>query len=388
MLRRGEPPERRITRLVRELIGGKPVSQVSLDDIPAVTNGLQASLSAASAQRRRERVQRIEILLADLDSYEARRRPKSTRHENSNPNIEAPTPTAVIDSVLEDFVSGIPHDIAETPMIPQLTDRAKQIINELLAKGEYQRAQHYEDVHRDLSELMALRRVEDQRRQRIQSIVNQIEDCRSKLESEVATLKQLLADCDERSQCSFREEQEKWADEMAKFDIETAAALPPCARKFSSRLLNLREQERFLICSRRYQDAAGIKDDADALEARELAALRVTWLRKRDAQKANMSESHEQRVKCMRAKAEATRSEIERSGEERIRHWQLAIENLQGRLGSADCEVVVAPTHIRRRHESMFVTQAEVSRPGTARKRTVMVPNRRPGSRVRRIANA
>jgi hypothetical protein len=234
---------------------------------------------------------------------------------------------------------------------------------------------------------MAVRRVEEQRRQRIQSVVNQIEDCRSKLESEVATLKQLLADCDERSQCSVREEQEKWADEMAKFDIETAGALPPCARKFSSRLLNLREQEHFLICSRRYQDAAVIKDDADALEARELAALRVTWLRKRDAQKANMSESHEQRVKCMRAKAEATRSEIERSGEERIRHWQLAIENLQGRLGSADCEVVVAPTHIRRRRESMFVTQAEVSRPGTARKGTVMVPNRRPGSRVRRIAN-
>jgi hypothetical protein len=129
------------------------------------------------------------MLISALESNELSRRPKSAHRENSNPNSQTATPAAVIDSVLDDLVSGLPQDIAETQMIPQLGDRAKEIINLLLTKGEHQLVQRYEDVHRDLADLLNVRRVEDQRRHRIECLTNQISDCRMKLEGEEAALR-------------------------------------------------------------------------------------------------------------------------------------------------------------------------------------------------------
>jgi hypothetical protein len=144
----------RVTRLARELVGGKPVSQVPLNDILAVTHALQEARDRATSSRRLERVHRIDKILCDLSQSEYSRRPKTPR--KSAP--ESPEPVAVLDSILDDLVSGIPHDVVETQMIPQLTERAKFVIDDLLSKGKYQKAQRFEDVHRDLIDLLSFDR--------------------------------------------------------------------------------------------------------------------------------------------------------------------------------------------------------------------------------------
>jgi hypothetical protein len=264
----------------------------------------------------------------------------------------------VLDSVLDDLISGLPNDIAETSMIPALTNRAKVIISELLANGEYARAQQYEDVHTSLVELLSTRQTQEQKVTKLQTLQANIANLEEKVVKRRDNLGTILSNDQDEIDNAVAVENERWATESEGFDKVTNGPLPPGARKLSSRLLNLRAQERFLLSSRRYQEAAGMKNEADQLESQELEQLRTEFVRKREVQKAILRDVHEQKLKCILAKGNQRKDEITRSGKKEIKHLRQAIENMQGRIQQLELGDIQVPPRSER-GDSTFLTQGE-----------------------------
>jgi hypothetical protein len=357
---------RRITRLVRELMGGKPVSQISLEDVRPIIGALAQEREIAAARSRGSRLQRIDRVVSELEKYESSRRPRTPRKKGSTADCDFAPPT-VLNSVLDDLISGIPNDIVETRMIPSLTEHAKTIINDLLSTGEYVKAQHYENVHQSLVSLLIARQVQEQKLTKYQTIQANIVLFTTQLEQEQEKLKTILGNIQSKIDQSVKEEDDRWAIELSAFDQITLGKLPPGARKLSSRLLNLRQQERSLLSSRRYQDAAGIKSEADQLEEEEMQRLRQEFVRKREAQKTILESIHEQKRKCIFDKGERSKSEIIRSGEKELERLRQAIENMQMRLQQLDMNDVHIPAPPAT-EEPTFVTQKPGSPPTSGRK--------------------
>jgi hypothetical protein len=217
-------------------------------------------------------------------------------------------------------------------MIPALIRRAKSQIESLLKSGEYARAQLYENMSSALAELLVARQSQEQQGAKLKTLRSNVAEFERQLAEQRRKLQSVLSRHKEVVERAVEEEDVRWLKEADKFDEVTNRELPPGDRKFSSRLLNLRAQERFLLASRRYQDASVAKEEADRLEKEEMERLREFFVMKRDAQKNVLRDIHDQKVNCILAKGQVKEQELTRSGEKEIQRLRQAIENTQRRI--------------------------------------------------------
>jgi len=125
---------------------------------------------------------------------------------------------------------------------------------------------------------------------------------------------------------------ESFKQELNEFDLETEGPLPPQYRKFSRNLLNLRETEKHLLKTRRFEEAGIIKKEADGLEIIEMEELRGKYERLRTILRDKLIENYEQKMECMESRAQRERKKIESDGFSLIEMHKKTIENLEKRL--------------------------------------------------------
>ena len=336
-MQRKENKDRQLVKLVREVIGGKPVVQVPVAQIDAVLGGMEEAKQRAIKSGQVERVQRIQRLMNELRNYEEQRRIKTPRRVTKE-SCEG-VPDAVADSVLEDLVSGFPFDIAETPMIPTLIERCKHTITTLLSKGEYQAAQRYEDVRNQLVDLQVVRRAEDEKRGRIRTLEDQLAEATKNLEDWEAQFEMEMEENELGMEACINQMEQDWDAEMIEYDAVTNGELPPAARKFSAELLNLREKERFLLQSRRYEEAASLKEEADEMEELELSELHRLYAIRREKQKRKMRSDLDTKIACLRDNWGRKQGDIRQKWEKKIENQRRFKENLQNRLKALDAAI-------------------------------------------------
>ncbi|KAK8892271.1 hypothetical protein M9Y10_029496 [Tritrichomonas musculus] len=115
--------------------------------------------------------------------------------------------------------------------------------------------------------------------------------------------------------------------------------LPPSFRKFSQRLLDLREREKLLLKTRRFEEAGYVRMEADNLEAREIQQCKINYLKSREDKKAKIIEEQKQKMKCFEENGARIRKRLQTENEVRISALKRAKENFQGRIGRLDVEI-------------------------------------------------
>jgi hypothetical protein len=240
---------------------------------------------------------------------------------------------AILDSILKDLVAGTAQDSPPTSLIPALTFRAKAVIAALITCGDYRQAQLYEDVHTSLVDLMIVRKVQDHRATKLQSLQANISEFERHFSEEQQRLQKSLTDHRIAVERSLKDEEERWARDSAAFDAVTNGPLPPGARKFTSQLLNLRAQERFLLSSRRYGEAAQLKAEADEVEVEEVDRLLALFVTKRTVQKALLREAHDQKLAAIQAEGRRRADALAHAGERTMQRLSQAIGHTRERAG-------------------------------------------------------
>ena len=115
--------------------------------------------------------------------------------------------------------------------------------------------------------------------------------------------------------------------------------LPPSFRKFSQRLLDLRQKEKLLLRTRRFEEAGYTRIEADKIEAVEIIQCKNNYIKSREDKKLKIIEDQNQKMKCFDENVARTRQRLKSENEIKITALKRAKENFQSRINRLDSEI-------------------------------------------------
>jgi hypothetical protein len=128
------------------------------------------------------------------------------------------------------------------------------------------------------------------------------------------------------------------------YDASFPEILPANFCKVSPRVLQLREQERQLILSKRFDDALPFREAADRLEHEELKAHRAKFLRTFRGQRQRLIEAQTAQKSCFNRKWDSTRVRIARARERELDALTKRVANFEAEVAGIEAEPDVAST--------------------------------------------
>ncbi|OHS98504.1 hypothetical protein TRFO_35030 [Tritrichomonas foetus] len=211
-----------------------------------------------------------------------------------------------LDSVLEDLISGSLNE-PQKEMIPELIHHSKEKTNSLIEKEELIEAQKYENITRKLITLNTDRINIENKSNRKEEFNSQLQKALNNLEIAQENLENDLKAYDAQLKDAREAQRIEWEQTLEDFDRVTSGELPKSYKKYSPKLLGLREASKNLIKLRRYEEAGYKKMEADELEEIEFEECRQKYITARQAQKAKIIESHNQKMQCFEENGERIR---------------------------------------------------------------------------------
>jgi hypothetical protein len=221
-------------------------------------------------------------------------------------------------------------------LVPHLIERAKERISELVRNEAYTRAQDYENVLRTLLVIGAEQEVEAKRKTRRHQFAETLANARAALaEAETdfgAFIAEVTADMQQGRDALLRDQ----AAELEDFDAKTDDGMPKSFVKFSPQVLELREQQKMLIATKRFDEAAETRDILEEIERLEKEALKQKWAELRAVQREQIVQEHAATLYCYDEKAERNAFKWEQALRLDIEGKQKAVDNLVIRLEALD----------------------------------------------------
>jgi hypothetical protein len=274
--------------------------------------------------------------------------------------------------LLDRVIAGEPYDIVSSSDLPPLIVYTKGIVDMLIERGELILAQKYEDITHQLVTEEIERGHRDNQVSRKDDLERLLRKVEQNVDGERTQLETDLEEHDRKTRETKAAMEAEWEQEMVAFDERTNGELPAYHKKFTSRLLNMREVERYLLRVRRFEDAGYVRMEADELEKRELVDLRGEYQKSREVQKGIKQNAHAHKIASFEQKSEVIRRKIETDHQRSIDSMEQSITNLQNRIHSLsdgiDDTVSVAASRAGSRAPS--VSPVSPNRPKTAVQQT------------------
>ncbi|OHS98352.1 hypothetical protein TRFO_08941 [Tritrichomonas foetus] len=263
---------------------------------------------------------------------------RSTSNKASPRNMSGGFSDDQLDPIIEDLVNGNSY-IPENDMLPDLINYSKRKIDSLIKNNELIKAQKYENIYQQLAASQSGWNTVDSKSSKKNELAGRLSTTQHQLQEARNSMEMTLNDYDQKMESIRESFEEEWENEIQEFDKVTNGELPPSFRKFSQKLLNLRETEKFLIKSRRFEEAGYIRMEADELEEQELEQCRVKFRKARETKKMRLTEEHVQKMKCFDENCARVRMRIQNDNENKIHCLERAQSNFQNRINTLDVEI-------------------------------------------------
>lgn len=334
-----EEERQSITRAVREIIGGRPVTDFPPTLYPKLRTGLSEAKEKALSLSQNDRIKLILQAYIRLNDAEKQYQKKIKQNEElySGNVKESNKPTdKEINDIIDNLIEGQEIDPIELNKIPFLLRAIKKRIKKHLRSDELEIAQNYEDLYQFLiSENKNTKKFTKKERKQ-QILLQKLEEAEKRLQDAEESYNQQLQEHEQLTQQMIEEEMQKNQIILEQFDIETQGPLPPFNKTFSSELQNLRFTEKNLILCKRYQEAAVLRDKIKEMAEIELENIEDKHLRAREAEREQIIDAHYQRLEYILMKTETRRIDVTTKNDKKIESLQKLVNNLERELNMYD----------------------------------------------------
>ena len=357
-----------VAEIVRNLLRRKiPVTQVPRELIAKVNQGLEHAKQLSISHGRVDGVKRVHKIKQELANYEHKLKlaqrmgglPLLMQSGRTRKSVACGTmcpPPNELEKVLDSLIAGHPLEHKKSTYAPFLIKLARRKIADFVAAQEFNKAQQYEDLVKRLFIIDSEFNTENARANKritVEERFRNAEDELVALEQEFVTEMRSFR---ERAEKEKKDMEERHREEQHSFDHVTENGCPAERfKKFSQRLLNMREQEKFLVQTKRFDEAAEMKELSDALEEEERQEIARQYLQERAAGRCQLKMYQENEIKCLRDKLLMDEFELKRDYENVIAAQKRTVENLENRLKmmndlmKPDTAQVVKREKVRRR---------------------------------------
>lgn len=335
--------DKEIESLGNECINGKPVSQIPRNLIPQVQAYLENRKSKSILAGDANTVRSIQKVLRNISKllYVPKKEvgyvPKKCRKREASSNTQNQSNKLL--NILEDLVSGQTTDIVESPVLPDLIPFTKHKVNNMIENGELIEAQKYENATKQLLQLEIERSFIDGSTNRRLFYEEQLQTTLEQIEEKKIQMKHDLKDHDSKIEALKAKEHTDWIIFVEEYDKVTNGELPVLYKKLSPKLLDMREREKFLLNTRRFEEAGYKRLEANELERQELEELKRQFVESREIKKATLKDNYLSRVDCIEKKGKRVRFKIETQYKDEIAALQHTVDNLKNKINNIDVQV-------------------------------------------------
>ncbi|OHT03709.1 hypothetical protein TRFO_06513 [Tritrichomonas foetus] len=306
-----EEKEQMITRSVREILGGKPVSDFPVDLLPLIRNKLYDEKEKAVSQNLLGRIKLIQHAFTQIQEEERKYRKMVKENEKLSSDYvsvksNAP-PQREVEDLLDKIISTEEVNVIKGEFISPLIKLIKFRIKQHICSDEFEKAQMYQELNEYMHARIREARRFNHKSKKQQDIMVKLENAERKLEEAQNTYNEQLNQLEEQTAEAIDKILQTNQKELDEFDQETNGPLPPFTKTFSSELQNLRETQRHLILCKRFKDAAAVRDKLREICEIELEHIEDREMRKREAMREQLLDLHNQRIQCALTKSESQR---------------------------------------------------------------------------------
>lgn len=305
-----EEEERALTRIVREILGGKPVSDYPFDMFPKIKNYLYELKEKAISLGQNERIKLIKRAFIEIKEVEKKHQKEILQDEKSSSETNKPSDSE-LEAMIDKMIAGEKIEPFNINLIPPLIKRLKKRIKNHIINDDFEMAQNYEDLHQILLTEFRNGETTGQKEWLQKTILEKLEKAEQKLKYIEEAYRQHLNENERMTAEAINKENQLNQIELNDFDAETQGPLPPFSKTFSSELQNLRETQKKLIICKRYKEAAIVRDKIKEIIEIELEGIEDKHLRSREARREQLLDSHYQKIDCILTKSDSQKINID-----------------------------------------------------------------------------
>lgn len=265
--------------VINKIMSGVDILLVDPQIYPTLVSPLYVFRDIYTEQHEPDLVKKCNFLLDYIAEYP--HRVEIARTLMNKPPEPEPIPPALE----PDEVNRIVDDIIQTDNIKYYPrDELELILAELRkrrveyqAKGEYINAQKADQYAKAIMTFGQLGAVEQLQNNKVEEIRAKLQDAKSQLENNKAKWEELYNNLRNQAKEDLTQINTKFEDEIQEISKEFNNNLPAHFKKPSNQLLQLRRRQKALVESKRYDEAATTKENADRLEEEERRKNLATW---------------------------------------------------------------------------------------------------------------
>jgi hypothetical protein len=327
-----------LREIVDNLIAGMSLARVAKEIHSRLLVPLSAAKNEAIVAGQAGSVKRIQAIMRELHLNP--RKPPSSAHSSQRPSGPTFVTTRQIEheatdinQIIDELIAGRDMDTVQDDQIWPLITGLKARKQDLIASGDYRSLRTIEELlTRANSRRFALERNDTQnsKTETLKSQLTQAKEILQTAEEQWTTAKDRH---DEDYESNLRALEDQQTQQLQDFENSFPEVLPLNFRKLSNQVLQLRKMEKHLVLSKRYDEAADIRERADELEENELEVQREKFSQAFKLQRQQLLEVHAHQKDCFDRNWKRKKERFERERDQELSALKKSVKNIEMKVG-------------------------------------------------------
>lgn len=279
--------------------------------------------------------------------------PRSIRGNFPKPNRPAPLVTnndyktlnrqerISADSRVSDILRGANLSVIPIEDIPRVIAALKEKKRVAVLDGDYSLAQMCENTVQKLNSIIISRKNQQIKNQEIRQLQMSLNQAENTLKNMILSWNNRVDEFNRTQTNSTRRLERMQFNSLSEVDERNASnELPSKYRKPSAALLDLREKERHLVLTKRYDEATQLHKEAERLERQEVLEKKRQYVRTAQAERRQLVMMQQRDAEGFSDRWMRASEKLTNQMEKEIEQQRRVVENIRAKLVTAQNEVV------------------------------------------------
>jgi hypothetical protein len=177
---------------------------------------------------------------------------------------------------------------------------------------------------------------------KLKELNKQLDQAQGQIKAIIEKWNKKIQAFNDQQSAAASELERKHLEKLAEFDASVPSVLPSEYCKLSGPLLDLREQERQLVLSKRYDEAVALKKESDRREKEEAEQQKVKFLQIIAGRRQKLTQEQEHAIECFTSRWTRLSAQLEQERDAEIQTQQKIVDNIQVKLAEIESEELAA----------------------------------------------
>jgi hypothetical protein len=243
---------------------------------------------------------------------------------------------------IDDLFRGVPFSTVEYETIPSLIVCLKERKRRAVLSGDYMLSQQAENMIVRLSSMQLQKKFNAVKQVKLKELNKQLDQAQGQIKAIIEKWNKKIQAFNAQQAAAASELERKHLEKLGEFDASVPTALPSEYCKLSAPLLDLREQERQLVLSKRYDEAVALKKESDRREKEEAEQQKAKFLQIVAGRRQKLTQEQEHAIDCFTSRWTRLSAQLEQERDAEIQTQQKIVDNIQLKVAEIESEELAA----------------------------------------------